>query len=159
MSENLLGGQQRLGQSANHFIAMLNGDIPEQQIYALRKLNQIVDYQWHEISDALPKMESLVDEETFPEKNLAASVASKVFYFLEEYDDALRLALEAGDKFDILKVESKYVLTLVHKCIDLYTEKRVAIYEKKQEGIEIDARMEAIVNRKFEQCFDEGKYK
>ena len=78
---------------------------------------------------------------------------------MEEYDDALRLALEAGDKFDILRIESKYVLTLVHKCIDLYTEKRVAIFEKKQEGIEIDPRMEAIVNRKFEQCFDEGKYK
>ena len=78
---------------------------------------------------------------------------------MEEYDDALRLALEEGDKFDILRVESKYVLTLVHKCIDTYTEKRVAIFEKKQEGIEIDPRMEAIVNRKFEQCFDEGKYK
>jgi len=40
---------------------------------------------------------------------------------LEEYDDALRLALEAGDKFDIMN-ENKYVQTLVHKCIDTYTE-------------------------------------
>jgi len=32
---------------------------------------------------------------------LAASIASKVFYFLEEYEESLRLALEAGDKFDI----------------------------------------------------------
>ena len=47
---------------------MLNGDIVEQQVYALRKLNQIVDYQWHEISDALPRMESLVEEEGFPEQ-------------------------------------------------------------------------------------------
>jgi len=36
---------------------MLDGEIVEQQIYALRKLNQIVDYQWHEISDAIPRME------------------------------------------------------------------------------------------------------
>lgn len=85
-------------------------------------------------------------------------MASKVFYHLEEYDDALRLAMEAGDKFDIM-TETKYVQTLVHKCIDSYTERRVAIYEKKQEGVEVDPRMEAIVNRKFEQCFNEGKFK
>ena len=117
-------------------------------MYALKKLDRIVDYQWHEISDALPKIESLADEEDFPERDLAASVGSKVFYHLEEYDDALRLALEAGDKFDILQ-ENKYVQTLVHKCIDNYTAQKVAIYEKKQE-IEIDPRMEAIVDRKFE---------
>ena len=81
-----------------------------------------------------------------------------MFYHLEEYDDALRLALEAGDKFDIM-VESKYVQTLVHKAIDTYTERRVAIHDKKQEGVEVDPRMEAIVNRKFEQCFSEGKFK
>ena len=68
------------------------------------------------------------------------------------------MALEAGDKFDIM-VESKYVMTLVHKAIDTYTERRVAIHEKRQEGVEVDARMEAIVDRKFEQCFGEGKFK
>ena len=52
--------------SANHFLAMLNGEEVHQQVYALKKLDLIVDYQWHEISDALPKIESLVDEETFP---------------------------------------------------------------------------------------------
>ena len=87
----------------------------------MKKLDKIVDYQWHEISDALPKIESLAEEDTFPEKTLAASVGSKVFFHLEEYDDALRLALEAGDKFDISS-ENKYVQTLVHKCIDTYTE-------------------------------------
>jgi len=56
-------------------------------------------------------------------------------------------------------VESKYVMTLVHKAIDTYTERRVAIHEKRQEGVEVDARMEAIVDRKFEQCFGEGKFK
>ena len=154
----LTGGASTAVGSANHFLAMLNGEEVHQQVYALKKLDLIVDYQWHEISDALPKIESLVDEESFSERSLAASVGSKVFYHLEEYDDALRLALEAGDKFDIM-VESKYVQTLVHKAIDTYTERRVAIHEKRQEGVEVDARMEAIVDRKFEQCFGEGKFK
>ena len=94
--------------SATHFLAMLQAREVSQQVYALKKLDRIVDYQWHEISDALPKIESLVDEESFPERALAASVGSKVFYYLEEYEDALRLALEAGSKFDISD-ESKYV--------------------------------------------------
>ena len=68
--------------------------------------------------------ETLVDEPNFPERELAASVASKVFYYLEEYEESLRLALEAGSKFN-LDERSKYVETLIHKCIDKYIEKRV----------------------------------
>lgn len=55
----------------------------------------------------------MIDEPNFPEKQLAASVASKVFYYLEEYEESLRLALEAGDKFDINE-KSAYVEKLIH---------------------------------------------
>lgn len=68
--------------SAAQFLAMLSDNIIEKQVYALRKLAQIVDYQWPEISDQLPMIEALLDEETFPEKQLAAQIASKVFYYL-----------------------------------------------------------------------------
>jgi 26S proteasome regulatory subunit N2 len=61
----------------------------------------------------------LKDEKDFPEKELAASVASKVFYYLEEYEESLKLALEAGSKFD-LNERSEYIETLISKCIDLY---------------------------------------
>jgi hypothetical protein len=57
-----------LGMSAAHFLAMLNDSIVEKQVYALRKINQVVDHQWHEISDQLPRIESLMDDENFPEK-------------------------------------------------------------------------------------------
>jgi len=50
---------------------------------------------------------------------LAASVASKVFYYLEEFDESLRLALEAADKFDI-NDKSLYVETLINQCIEKY---------------------------------------
>ncbi len=80
---------------------------------------------------------------------MAASVASKVLYHLDAHDDALRLALEAGDLFDISQ-DNKYVNTLVHKCIDVYTEKRIKLATKKEENIKIDPKMEAIVNKKFD---------
>ena len=68
--------------------------------------------------------EAFMDDPNFPEKELAASIVSKVFYYLEEYEEALRLALQAGSKFD-LNERSQYVETLIHKCIDQYIEKRV----------------------------------
>lgn len=45
--------------------------------------------------------EAFFDDHSFPQRELAASIASKVFYYLEEYEESLRLALEAGDKFDL----------------------------------------------------------
>jgi len=38
----------------------------------------------------------------------------------------------------------------VHKCIDVYTEKRIKLAMKKEENIKIDPKMEAIVNKKFD---------
>jgi len=38
---------------------------------------------------------------------------------LQEYEESLRLALEAGDKFD-LEEKSLYVETLINKCIEKY---------------------------------------
>lgn len=57
-------------------------------------------------------------------RELAAAVASRCFFHLEEYDDALRLALGAGPHFDVSAssstrspAENLYVDTLVSKCI------------------------------------------
>ena len=90
-----------------------------------------------------------MDEESVPEKQLAASIASKVFYYLEEHDDALRLALEAGNRFDIY-ADTQYAETLISKCMDLYIEKRVLIVDKNEEVV-VDPRIEDIINKKFEE--------
>ena len=90
-----------------------------------------------------------MDDDAFPEKQLAAYIASKVFYNLSEHDEALRLAFEAGDRFDIM-ADTLYTETLVHKCIDLYIQKRQAIVDNKDASVTIDPRMEKIVNDKFE---------
>jgi 26S proteasome regulatory subunit N2 len=81
----------------------------------------------------------------------------KVFYHLEELDDALRYALGAGPKFDVTS-GSEYVQTLLSKCIDEYIRLRVAAYENKEDAAAaaaIDPRLVAIVERMFEKCFTE----
>jgi len=69
----------------------------------------------------------------------------------------LRLALEAGDRFD-LNERSQYVETLVHKCIDKYIEKRVAIVDRKEEGIQIDPKMEGVINKMFDRCYQDHQF-
>ena len=56
-------------------------------------------------------------------------VASKVFYHLEELDDALKYALGAGDLFDVSQ-QSQYVETLVAKCIDEYIAQKQREYQQ-----------------------------
>lgn len=45
--------------------------------------------------------EALFEDEAFPERELAALVAAKVYYQLQEYDESMGFALGAGKLFDI----------------------------------------------------------
>jgi 26S proteasome regulatory subunit N2 len=82
-------------------------------------------------------------------------VASKVFFHLEEYDDALRLGLGAGQYFNVAQ-KSEYVDTLVSKALDEYI--RVRQEQQEDAAAAIDPRLEAIVERMFERCFDDGAF-
>lgn len=91
-------------------------------------------------------------------RELAAVVASKVFFHLEEYDDALRLGLGAGQYFNVAH-KSEYVDTLVSKALDEYIRVRHEQQEGGGEGAPaMDTRLEAIVERMFERCFDDGAF-
>ena len=56
-----------------------------------------------------------------------------------------------------------HVFSCTAKCIDHYTQQRVKIYEgmPSNDGKEtvIDPKLEAVVNRMFQRCFDDGKFK
>ncbi len=80
-----------------------------------------------------------------------------MFYHLEEYEEALRLALESGDLFN-LNERSQYVETLISKCVDEYTAKRVKKIDQKEEDVEIDEKMLAVIEKMFARCFADGQY-
>ncbi|KAL3207525.1 hypothetical protein MRX96_010011 [Rhipicephalus microplus] len=102
----------------------------------------------------LKKIEVLYEDNGFPERHLAALVASKVYYHLGSFEDSLTYALGASELFDVTS-SSEYVQTIISKSIDHYTKLR-----KQPEGGEgIDHRLEAIVNRMFQRCFDDKQYR
>ncbi|XP_022237955.1 26S proteasome non-ATPase regulatory subunit 1 [Limulus polyphemus] len=145
--------------SAGGIISLLEENQPELKTFALKKLNQIVDEFWAEISEAIEKIEVLYEDQSFAQKQLAALVASKVYYHLGSFEDSLTYALGAGDLFDV-NVSSEYVETIISKCIDHYTKLRIFnTISKLEDQKPIDPRLEAIVNRMFQRCFEDGQYR
>eukprot|EP00808_Paulinella_micropora_P016424 g17140.t1 len=143
--------------SATPILSLLDEDQDELKVHALNKLNVLVDQFWAEIASDIAKIETLYEDESFQDRNLAAFVASKVFYHLEEFDDALKYALGAGSLFDV-GTKSEYVETLMAKCIDEYVKQREEA-EKEDSTSVLDERLEAIVSKMFERSFDAREYK
>lgn len=148
--------------SASGIISLLDEPQPELKEYALHKLNDVVDEFWPEISEAIVKVESLCEDKSFRNRDLAALLASKIYYHLGSFDDCLAYAISANTLFDT-SVKSEYVDTIISKCIDQYAKLRVQNLQSKASEktpkVDIDPRLEGIVNRMFERCFNHRQYK
>lgn len=135
---------------ANGIISLLEEKDSQLQVAALELLLKVVDQFWSEIADSVPFIESLFEDPGFPNTELAAAVASKCYFHLEEYEEALRLAMGAGKYFD-LNEESQYVHTLIATCVDGY------IVKMKQDRSNMDPRMEEIVEKMYQKCYEDGE--
>ncbi|XP_015887493.2 26S proteasome non-ATPase regulatory subunit 1 homolog A [Ziziphus jujuba] len=145
--------------SAGGLLAMLNESHPLLKLHALSNLNNLVDIFWPEISTSVPVIESLYEDEEFDQhqRQLAALVASKVFYYLGELNDSLSYALGAGSLFDVSE-DSDYVHTLLAKAIDEYANLKSKAAESNNDATNVDPRLEAIVERMLNKCILDGKY-
>ncbi|KAJ8620332.1 hypothetical protein MRB53_028861 [Persea americana] len=143
--------------SARGALAMLNENHPVLKLHALSNLNTFVDYFWPEISTSVPTIESLYEDDEFDQRQLAALVVSKVFYYLGELNDSLSYALGAGPLFDVLE-DSDYVHTLLVKAIDEYASLKFKAVESNEAATEVDPRLEAIVERMLDKCISDGRY-
>eukprot|EP00397_Hematodinium_sp_SG-2012_P020973 GEMP01021640.1.p1 GENE.GEMP01021640.1~~GEMP01021640.1.p1 ORF type:complete len:655 (+),score=78.73 GEMP01021640.1:79-1965(+) len=139
--------------SAQGFLAQLKETEPFVRQVALDRLLDVVDHFWAEIADCLTDIEACYEDPSFPHRNAAALLASRVYYHLEEYGDSLRLALEAGDLF-VLRVKTEFVETIVTKAIDEYIRMKT---DPKQPTI--NPKLENVVERMFKQCLDEKEFK
>ncbi|OMO93042.1 Proteasome/cyclosome, regulatory subunit [Corchorus capsularis] len=144
--------------SAGGLLAMLNESHPQLKFHALSNLISFVDQFWPEISTSVPIIESLYEDEEFGQhqRQLAALLVSKVFYYLGELNDSLSYALGAGPLFDVSE-DSDYVHTLLAKAIDEYASLRSKAAESSDEAT-VDPRLEAIVERMLDKCITDGKY-
>ncbi|KAL3316532.1 26S proteasome non-ATPase regulatory subunit 1 [Cichlidogyrus casuarinus] len=148
------------------FISLLDDKIPAIKSFALKRLNELVDEFWPEISEYVSKIEELYEDSSFNDNQLAALLASKVYFHLGAYNDALYFALCADDALEMSK-QSEYTHTILSKCIDKYTslrleENRPSNKDNVERGWSSPTtykRMEMLVNRMFEQSLVAKKHK
>ncbi|KAJ7071127.1 D-isomer specific 2-hydroxyacid dehydrogenase [Mycena amicta] len=116
---------------------------------------------WAEISEQIALIESLHENEDLPKKarDSAALLASKVYYFLGEYDEALSFALGAGPVFEAearAHGSEEYIETVLSKAIDRYIQVRA----EEQSGKEkMDSRLQTVIENIFSRCIQEREYK
>lgn len=70
-------------------------------------------------TNARVSSEALYEDESFPERQLAALVLAKVYYHLQAYNDSMVFALAAGDLFK-LDSPGEFEETIISKCVDQY---------------------------------------
>ncbi|XP_074564322.1 26S proteasome non-ATPase regulatory subunit 1 homolog B-like [Curcuma longa] len=143
--------------SASGLIAMLNEPHPALKLHALDKLNSLVHLFWPEISTSVPTIESLYEDEEFDQRQLAALVVSKVFYYLGELNDSLSYALGAGSLFDVSE-DSDYAHTLLANALDEYAALKSRGTKTSKNESQMDPRLEGIVERMLDKCISDGKY-
>ncbi|CEH15192.1 26s proteasome regulatory subunit rpn2 psmd1 [Ceraceosorus bombacis] len=142
--------------SAVGVLALLNEPEAELQTYALQKLNSLVPQFWAEIADSVSKIEILYEDAAHPSRQLAALVASKVYWNLGEFDEALSFALGADKLFDV-ESKDEYTDTIIAKAIDAYIEQRAAATGDAAQ--DDDKRLSSIVEQMFSRCIAEKEYK
>lgn len=105
--------------SAAGLVGFLSEPDPELRVFALKTLDSQIDLLWTEVVDAVPQIEALYEDESFPERELAALVAAKVYYHLQEYNESMVFALGAGKLFK-LENGGEFEETIIAKCVDTF---------------------------------------
>ena len=105
---------------------MLQEEDPALQHAALRQLHAHCDQLWHEMAPALPDLEAMAEDAANSNESraLAAAVASKVLFYLQESEQALKWALltvnTEYDCFHTSGISSPYTTTLIAAALDAY---------------------------------------
>ncbi|KAL2195017.1 armadillo-type protein [Corynascus similis CBS 632.67] len=105
--------------SATGVLGFLADEEPELKVFALKTLNDDIDTVWTEVAGALSQIEALYEDESFPERQLAALVLAKVYFHLQDYNESMTFALAAGPLFK-LDAPGEFEETIISKCVDQY---------------------------------------
>uniref|UniRef100_A0A915J501 26S proteasome non-ATPase regulatory subunit 1 n=1 Tax=Romanomermis culicivorax TaxID=13658 RepID=A0A915J501_ROMCU len=125
---------------------------------ALKNLNKCVGYLWHEIAGDVMKIEALAADNGYEHSDLAALVASKVYFNSQLQDEALEFALKAGDAFYsdayfVAEFDDIYRESIQNKVLDTYTvlQQRNVLASDPKDRKPIDGRLTRLVERLWEQ--------
>lgn len=142
--------------TAAPYLSLLGESDPQLKVYALESLNSVADELWAEIANNISDIEELYEDHTFGKRELAALLASKVYYNLGDYQAAVKYALLADSELDLDK-KTEYVQTIVSQCLEQYIQQSQKHFV--DESVEIDSHLVSIFERMVKKCVDDADNK
>ncbi|QPG73265.1 hypothetical protein FOA43_000573 [Brettanomyces nanus] len=139
--------------SAAPYLSLLVDSNPQLKTYALESLNTVADELWAEIANYITEIEELYEDHSFARRQLAALLASKVYYNLGDYEAAVKYALLAGSELDLSK-KSEYVETIVSQCIEQYIHLSQTRFSEK--SVLIEPQLASIFEQMVSKCVVDG---
>ena len=119
--------------SAAGVVGFLSEPDTDLKVFALRQLDEQIDWLWTEVAGSISEIEALYEDRSFPERELAALVAAKVYYNLQEYNESMLFALGAGRLFDLDRA-GEFEDTIISKCVDTYIALSAAAAQQKPDA-------------------------
>lgn len=144
--------------TAAPLLALLRENNNSVKSYALNSINEVVGELWSEVSNDITEIEALYDDSSFPDRQMAGLIASKVYYNLGEYESAVKFALAAGDRFNI-EERSQYVESIVSKSIEMYIRQSADNFESEGHKQFIDPKLTAIFEKMIQKCIVASEFK
>ncbi|XBW37482.1 hypothetical protein QEN19_003063 [Hanseniaspora menglaensis] len=151
---------------AQSYISLLSDSDPAVQLLALRNISEVLDYSWSVVALELVTLEELFEDETFEDQKLAAFVTARVYYYLGNFDQAIKYALASGEYFNIDSEKSDlFVETIITKSLEKYIENRKQIYllNNKQSKTDIDemssAQLREIFVKMVNRCIESQEFR
>ena len=131
--------------SVASLLSLLDESDSTLQGHALAQLLPLVDTQWPQIAEKVVRIEELAELPGFAHSRMAATLASRCFFHLEEYDESTRLALQSGQ--NLLQGTDEFSAAIVGRCLDTY----VANTSPSPE-------LDRVVNDLFASCYASGRF-
>lgn len=127
------------------WLAILQEDDANLQTLALQNLLHAVDTQWHEMAYVLPDIEAMAEEQGI---KVAALLASRILYYLQEPLAALRMAILGNV---VLSASSDpYTTSMIQTALNAYIRLRRAKHEGEEDAMEDTDALEGLSEAQLE---------
>jgi 26S proteasome regulatory subunit N2 len=144
--------------TANSLLALLESSNIKMKEIAINKIESIIDVHWAEISDHIKTFENLFSTNETNQKEQVALILSKLYFNLEEYENAIDWALEARTKFNYT-IKSPFTSTILRKILEKYISIKKHNFFNQDNLLEIEERIQNLVIQIFHNCLDSKEYK
>ena len=136
--------------TAPGLIALLTEKNQKFQIKGITELENVVSSEWPQISESIELITKLALDKDFPACEIAARLASKLYYNLGEHDKAVDFAILSGKAFDVT-VKDEFTQSVSAHCIQCYI-------KRKKESQEIDPKLTEIVKSVLTNLLKDERY-